>query len=39
MQAIPQNRSPDLEQEKFKKGGKLSENNIVYGQFLSSVKK
>jgi len=38
-QAIPQNRSPDLVKREIKKGGKLSDNNIVFGQFLSLVKK
>jgi hypothetical protein len=39
-QAILQNRSPDLvTREILKKGGKLSDNNNVFGQFLSSVKK
>jgi len=39
MQVILQNRSPDLVTREIKKGGKLSDNNIVFGQFLSLVKK
>jgi len=38
LQAILQNRSPDLVTRENQKGGKLSNNYIVFGQFLSSVK-
>jgi len=38
-QAILQNRNPDLVTRENKKGGKVSNNYIVFGQFLSSVKK